>query len=271
MSKTWLQSTLLSEIPGLSHVFTTRLGGISEGPFAELNLKYPVNEQDEPNGHARVRQNRQRVCEYLGLPLENLVACQQVHGRRVQVVGDAERGTGAFAQEDGIPETDGLLTAKADIPLLVMVADCLPVLMADPVRKVCAAVHSGWRGTQAQICREALQRLKQDFGCQAEDIRLAVGPGIGFDSFEVGPEVLEAFGAELNRDDLSLVQRKESDEEKYLLNLAEIVGRQALAEGLNPRHIEILYHDTFADDQLFYSYRREQGVTGRQGGLIGWL
>lgn len=269
-SNTWIKSSLLSEIAGLTHVFTTRLGGISEGPFASMNLKYPVGENDEPEGHARVRQNRQRVCEHLGLPLENLVACQQVHGKRIQIVGQAERGAGAFAQEDAFPETDGLITAERDIPLMAMTADCLPLLLADPNKKVCAAVHSGWRGTQQKIVLETLQKMTTEFGCQRDDIRLAIGPGIGFESFEVGPDVLEAFGDEINPADLSLLHAG-SQKDKYLLNLPEIVGRQALGFGLNPRHIEILYQDTFSDEQLFYSYRRDQGVTGRQAGLIGWL
>lgn len=270
LSEKWILSTLLSEIPGLTHVFTTRLGGISEGPFASMNLKYPVGDQDEPDGHARVRQNRQRVCDHLGLPLENLVAAQQVHGKRVQIIGRQERGTGAFAQEDGIPDTDGLITAERAIPLMAMTADCLPVLMADPVKKVCAAVHSGWRGTQQRVVLEALRKMCSEYGCQREDIRLAIGPGIGFDSFEVGADVLDVFGEAINRDDLSLVQPGEQSG-KYLLNLAEIIGRQALVEGLNPRHIEILYQDTFSNERLFYSYRRDQGITGRQAGLIGWL
>jgi len=268
-SDAWLKSSLLNDIPGLSHVFTTRLGGISEGPFASLNLKYPFSETDEQGGHARVRQNRQRVCDHLGLPLENLSACQQVHGKRIQVVTQIERGSGAFAQEDAFPETDGLITAEKEIPLMALTADCLPVLMADPIKKVCAAVHSGWRGTQQEVVLEAIRKMCSELGSKLEDIRLAIGPGIGFDSFEVGPDVLEAFGDAVNPDDLSLVQPGSQDG-KYLLNLAEIVGRQALVEGLNPRHIEILYQDTFSDERLFYSYRRDQKITGRQAGLIGW-
>ncbi|HEY9841651.1 MAG TPA: polyphenol oxidase family protein, partial [Candidatus Obscuribacterales bacterium] len=204
---TWLQSRVL-DLPDLVHVFTSRAGGISTGAFAELNLKYPVNEGDEPEGYPRVRENRRRVCDFLGLPAEALVACQQVHGDRVQPVRAADRGRGALDHADGFADTDGLITAESGIPLMVMVADCYPVLMADPVRRVAAAVHSGWRGTQQQIARKALRAMIDDFGSDPGDIRLAIGPGIGFARFEVGEEVVTAFGDQIDRDDHHLVRRE---------------------------------------------------------------
>ncbi len=260
-----LQASVL-KLPGLSHVFTTRLGGVSAGRFAELNLKYPVSEGDELTGYEHVRQNRRRVCESLNLSFEDHVACQQVHGERVQRVTATERGRGSQEHYDGFADTDGLLTAEAGIALMVMVADCYPVLMADPVQRVVAAVHSGWRGTRLQITQKALQAMISENGSKPEDIRLAIGPGIGFSRFEVGPEVLEAFAGQFDLEDPQLVRQVG---EKYRLNLPEILRRQALAENLLPEHIEIVPGCTLSDER-FYSYRREAGVTGRQAGWIGW-
>ncbi|HEY9843661.1 MAG TPA: polyphenol oxidase family protein, partial [Candidatus Obscuribacterales bacterium] len=145
-------------------------------------------------------------------------------------------------------------------------ADCYPVLMADPVRRVAAAVHSGWRGTQQQIAARALQAMIAHHGSDPHDIRLAIGPGIGFANFEVGPEVVAAFSAQLDTQDPELVQPAGP---KFRLNLPAILRLQALAAGLEPEHIEILPYCTLSDER-FYSYRRQAGVTGRQAGLIGW-
>lgn len=261
----WLRSELL-QMPGLAHVFTTRLGGVSSGPFAELNLKYPLDSQDETGAEAAVRQNREQVCQALGFSLTQLVACQQVHGVQVQELTSAEAGRGALSHADGFAATDGLITAESGLLLMVMVADCYPVLMADPVRAVAAAVHSGWRGTQQQIARIALQKM-QRYGSRPEDIRYVVGPGIGFERFEVGAEVVEAFKDQIDTTDPQLVKQLENA--KQALNLPAILRLQALAEGVPATQIEILPYCTIAD-QRFYSYRREQGRTGRQAGFIGW-
>lgn len=261
----WLQAEVL-RLPGLAHVFTTRAGGVSAGEFASLNLKYPVDAKDEPQGDEHVRHNRALVCERLGLAFERMVACQQVHGERIQTVTDAEAGRGAFAHRDGFADTDGLITGTSGIALMVMVADCYPVMMADPVRKVAAAVHSGWRGTQQQIARKALERMIGDYGSRPQDIRLAIGPGIGYARFEVGPEVVEAFKEQIDTSDSELA-RPEGD--KFRLNLPGILRQQALAAGLDPAHVEIVPGCTLSDEQ-FFSYRRQHGVTGRQAGFIGW-
>lgn len=260
---TWLQAAVL-DLPGLAHVFTTRHGGVSQGAFASLNLKYPVDGNDEPDGDENVKHNRHTVCDFLGLPLSRMAACQQVHGDRIETV--LEGGRGALAHADGYAATDGLLTPRAGIALMVMVADCYPVMMADPVKKVAAAVHSGWRGTQQQIARKALQRMKADHGCKPADIRLAIGPGIGFERFEVGSEVVDAFADQIDISDSQLVEPFGS---KARLNLPAILRLQALAEGLDPAHVEIVPGCTVSDER-FFSYRRQQGVTGRQAGLIGW-
>jgi YfiH family protein len=261
----WLQARVL-QLPGLAHVFTTRQGGISSGAFAELNLKYPVSEGDELGGDARVAENRRRVCEFLDLPFASHVACQQVHGKRVERVTAAEAGRGARSQTDGFAETDGLVTNEAGMALMAMVADCYPVLMADPVRRVAAAVHSGWRGTKLGILAEALQRMIQEDECRPEEIRLAIGPGIGFENFEIGADVIEAFRDQIDVADPALVRQIG---EKFRLNLPEVLRRQALEQGLKAEHLEILPICTLSDSR-FYSYRREGGITGRQAGWIGW-
>ncbi|MGV3522862.1 MAG: peptidoglycan editing factor PgeF [Candidatus Sericytochromatia bacterium] len=262
-----LQSSLLARLPGLSHGFTTRLGGVSEGPFHSLNLKYPVSASDETGGDDKVYENRRRVCLHLGLKAEDLVACQQVHGQQIGVVSTAERGRGAFSQQDALPETDGLITDVAALPLLVMVADCYPVLLADPVRRAVGAVHSGWRGTQQNIAVAALEKMQAQYGSRPEDVRVAIGPGIGFAHFEVGPEVIAAFADQIDLGDPQVVA---SSGTRYRLNLPEILRRQLLKAGIQPEHLDVVAGCTVAEAERFYSFRREQGRTGRQAGIIAW-
>lgn len=257
---------LLQDIPGLACAFTQRQGGISQGPFASLNLKFPVTDQDEPAGDAHVWHNRQQVCQQLGLSAERLVACQQVHGDLVYHVTSADAGRGARGHEQGIPETDGLFTHEVDIPLLIMVADCYPVVLVDPVQHVIAAVHSGWRGTEQKIAVLALKHMVQQYQTQAQDVRCVIGTGIDFHSFEVGAEVVEAFQGQI---DLSNPERVKAIGAKYRLNLPGILQDQLIAAGVLSTHIEVLGGDTLTDENYF-SYRRQQGITGRQGVIVGW-
>lgn len=262
-----LQSPLLQEIVGLRHAFTTRKGGVSQGHFAELNLKFPTQDLDETGGEERVLINRQRLSALLGLSLEQWVACQQVHGKYVHHVTAQDAGRGAFAQSEGIPNCDALVTATPGICLMAMVADCYPLILADPIHKVVATVHSGWRGTQQGIVEQVIQLMQTEHGSQSQQIIAAIGPGIAFESFEVGAEVVQAFAGQIDLQDTHLVK---AVGEKYRLNLVGILKGQLVAAGIPERQIDILPQDTFTDVD-FFSYRREQGRTGRQAALAGWL
>jgi polyphenol oxidase len=258
--------SLFEAIPGFSCAFTDRLGGHSQGAFESLNLKYPVTAQDEPHGDENVWKNRHRVCQHLGLSTERLVACQQVHGKGVYTVHETDAGRGAKSHEDGIPETDGLLTTVRNIPLLIMVADCYPVVLVDPVQRVASAVHSGWRGTQQGIVLEALKTMIEQHHSRVNDVRCVIGTGISFHSFEVGSEVVDAFQGQV---DLAHPDRVKAVEHKYRLNLPGILQDQLRSAGVTAAHIEILDGDTLTNENYF-SYRRQNGMTGRQGVVIGW-
>lgn len=254
-----------NQISGLRHGFSTRFGGVSQGPYAALNLKYPTGENET---FEAVSENRRRLGQALELDSLRWVACRQCHGAGIQTVNAADVGRGALAQEDGLPETDGLLTAESQVPLLIQVADCLPILLVAPEVHAVGAVHAGWRGTQAEILRRAIERLCTEFGAEPEQIQVAIGPGIGFDHFEVGAEVAEAFAAQVDLKDLRVARPKG---EKYHLDLVEINRRQALRAGLPAKAIWSLDRCTFSEPDVFFSFRRDAGVTGRLGGLIGWV
>jgi hypothetical protein len=171
---------------GVDAFVTTRHGGVSAGPYGTLNLGLHVG--DTP---ADVVVNRRRVAAALGADLDDFVFCQQAHGRRVAVVGPADQGRGALALDDAIASTDALVTTDPDTVLVILVADCVPIILIDPQAQVLACVHAGWRGTVAGVTGAALHAM-QGLGAQPERMRVAIGPAVAADRYQVGPEVAEA-------------------------------------------------------------------------------
>jgi YfiH family protein len=262
----YFQTQNLAQLPGLKHGFSSRVGGISEGPFASLNLKYPAEPAEKAGEtHTQVAENRRRIATAIGFETEAVVACQQVHSATIQTVTASDRGRGAHDHREAFPATDGLITNVPGIPLMVMVADCIPVLIADPVQRVIAALHAGWRGTQQQIVTAALKRMQQEFGCNPAHIQIAIGAGISYPQFEVGPEVVAAFAEQIPINDSELVR---FHGEKARLNLPAINALQARQQGVPAHQIETISRCTVSEPELFFSYRRDHGITGRLAAFI---
>ena len=135
--------------------------------------------------------NRRRVAAALGADLGDFVFCQQAHRRRVAVVTAADQGRGALALDDAIASTDALVTTDPDTVLVILVADCVPIILVDPQAQVLACVHAGWRGTVAGVTGAALHAM-QGLGAQPDRMRVAIGPAVAADRYQVGPEVAAA-------------------------------------------------------------------------------
>jgi len=174
---------------GVIAAVTARDGGVSGGPYATLNLSLSVG--DAP---ANVLENRRRLATALDGSLDDFVFVRQVHGAGVRVVGDADRGSGAYSLDDAIESADALVTATPGLTLAILTADCLPVVLHDPVAGVLACVHAGWRGTVAGVTAAAVAALK-DLGSRPSDVVAGLGPAIAGDRYQVGPDVHEAVTA----------------------------------------------------------------------------
>lgn len=178
---------------GVTAAVTARDGGVSGGPYATLNLSLSVG--DEPS---LVLENRRRLATALGASLDDFVFARQVHGAGVGVVGDADRGSGAYSLDDAVESVDALVTVTPGVTLAILTADCLPVVLHDPVAGVLACVHAGWRGTVAGVTAAAVTAMR-DLGSRPSDLVAGLGPAIAGDSYQVGPDVHEAvttaFGA----------------------------------------------------------------------------
>ena len=174
------------EASGAEAAVTARSGGVSSGPYATLNLSLSVG--DDP---ADVLENRRRLAAGFGARPGDFVFAGQVHGARVRVVGEADRGRGAFSQADVIPATDALVTRSPGVVLAILTADCVPIVLHDPVAGVLACVHAGWRGTVAQVSAAAVAAM-QSLGSRPSDVIAGLGPAVAPARYQVGPDVYQA-------------------------------------------------------------------------------
>lgn len=176
---------------------TTRSGGTSGGPYESLNLGLHVGDDPE-----RVVQNRQRAAQAAGLTLDDLVFCNQAHGRAVTEVTSADRGRGTRSMRDALADTDALVTGEPGVGLVVMVADCVPIVLFDPSTRTLSCVHAGWRGTVARVVQAALEAMESR-GASAGGVLAAIGPAISPEGYEVGEDVrkaaAESFGPMLDQ------------------------------------------------------------------------
>jgi len=227
--------------------FTDRWGGVSKPPYNELNLALHVG--DDP---LKVLQNRQILADSENFYIDNLIYMDQVHGDNIVVIKD----TFTNKQEN----TDAIITNLPNIPLMVMVADCIPILMYDKEKKVVAAVHAGRNGTFLSIAPKTVSLMTKSFGCDLKDIYVAMGPSIRSCCYEVGKELADicqkSFGEKY-------VIKKDNS---FYLDLQTLNHDQLVKIGLNPKNIKISKSCTSCDKNYF-SYRRDQ-ITGRFAGII---
>jgi polyphenol oxidase len=196
---------------GAEIMVTSRGGGVSAGPYATLNLSFSVG--DDP---AAVGENRQRVAAALGAGLGDFVFARQVHGGRAQVVTAADRGRGTVTGPDAIADADALVTRDPGTVLAILVGDCVPIVLYDPVAQVLAGVHAGWRGTVAGVTQAALAAMGE-LGSRPADVLAGLGPAIAPDRYQVGDDVREGIIAGLG-DDAARVLRPDGTG-RWLLDL----------------------------------------------------
>jgi hypothetical protein len=238
--------------------------GIEAGAALELNLGFTAHDTAE-----NVRENRARFAEAVTGSRETpMVSARQVHSCRSVPVAEA---VGAAV----IPDADGLMTAQAGILLGIQTADCIPVLVADPVRRAVAGFHAGWRGTVTRIVELGVAQMREEFGSDPGDLIAAIGPGIGQCCYTVGAEVLERFAADFSYSGALFVQRRdelgkdELGKDELRLDLVEANRRQLLAAGLRASSIATVGGCTVCQPGLFYSHRLSRGHAGRMMAVIG--
>ena len=241
--------------------FSTRLGGVSEGCFSSLNLSF-----DRGDDRAAVAENFRRMGEALGVRCEDMVLSQQTHTTNIRIVTDEDRGKGITRERD-YTDIDGLITNVPGICLVTTYADCVPLYFLDPVKKVIALSHSGWRGTVGKIGKKTVELMHDNFGSDPDDILAAVGPSVCQDCYEVSADVTDRFREVFDRSVWDELFYEKSDG-KYQLDLWKANEKIFLEAGIRKDHIAVTNVCTHCNSGLLYSHR---AMGDKRGNLCAFL
>lgn len=241
---------LLSPFTDVIAVFTTRHGGISKAPYESANLAFHVG--DNPHD---VVANHDLLAHTLGYNRNRLIHMRQIHSDQIVIVDET-------LDFDTPPECDALITNRPGTPLMVMSADCTPILIYDPIHRAIGAVHAGRAGALNAILSKTIEAMDKAFGCDQSDLHIVMGPSIGGCCYEVNETIaLEcaALGYE------SALQR---GEEKVFLDVSTILLQQLKGMNIPSQQIEVMEECTSCKNNEYFSYRADKQHTGRIAGVI---
>jgi polyphenol oxidase len=237
----------------VQHGIFTRKGGVSQAPWASLNLGGNVGDTA-----SAVRQNHLRMYAALGVDDARACSVWQVHSADVVIAQHPVIGRRWLAQ------ADGLVTDRPNLPLSMRFADCTPLLFHDPVQGVIGIAHAGWRGTVQGVGANVIRTMQQAYNCQPSNIRAVIGPAIGPEKYQVGQEVVDAAHAYFDTTD-GIIRRDQADGTAYF----DLWAANALdLQRAGVIHIEIAGICTAQHTEEFFSHRAEKGKTGRFGAVI---
>lgn len=239
--------------PTLKHGIFTRQGGISQPPWASLNLGGSVGDEAEA-----VRHNHGLIYEALGLNGEKACSVWQVHGIET-IIADAP-----IPGRHWIAQADSMITNKADTPLVMRFADCTPLIFHDPTKGVIGVAHAGWRGTVQGVGASTVRAMTEAYGCQPHHIQAGIGPSIGPQHYQVGEEVVEAVERYFGTTE-GLIRRDPDDGSAYFDLWA---ANRLDLERAGIEQIEVAALCTFERNDEFFSHRAEKGQTGRFGVVL---
>lgn len=254
------ESGMLDSLPCIRHFFSMRHGGVSRGIYEDLNFSFTNG--DDPEA---VRENFRRAAFILGRSEGDIVCTSQTHTVNIRTVAEDDRGCGV-TKEKGYDDVDGLVTNLENTVLTVFTADCVPLLFADPVKKVIATAHSGWKGTVGRIGDAMVRRMERDFGCDPKDIRCAAGPCVCKNCYEVSADVADRFRAEFTGHEDEILAGHGPG--KYLLDLKKTNEIILMEAGLDPRHIDISGRCTCCEPDKMFSHRVHGINRGNMGAFI---
>ena len=236
--------------------FTTRNGGSSRPPFNSLNLGFGSGDQQ-----SQVEANRAVVARSLGLEPHLFLTVNQVHGSEILVIDQPNPEVSHFQRV----ESDAIITNQRNILIGILVADCFPIILYDRSKHVAAVVHLGWRGAAVGLLERTVTAMREIFDCQVTDINAAIGPGIAAHSYEVDRPVRDLF-----RQGTDQWQRiaREVSLGHWQLDLQESIALQLDAAGIDRAAVDTVAECTCCHKETFFSYRRDNGRTGRQMGFV---
>lgn len=235
---------------------TTRNGGVSRPPYNSLNLGF--NTEDAPYN---IEGNRSTLLNAFDLPLHHLLLVKQVHGNDVVVIDKQNYDVSHFQHV----EADAIITNQPGLMLAVTVADCYPLMVFEPEQRVAAVIHAGWRGAANGLIGKTIDAMVNEFACRTDAMLVAVGPGISAEHYEVGKDVREGFRSGTGHwDEIA----SEVEFGKWRVDLQKSCLLQLEQAGVKKKNIDCTDACTWNQRELFFSYRRDAGTTGRQMGFV---
>lgn len=246
---------LIAEGIGARHGFTTRLGGVSGGSLASLNISFHRGDADE-----NVEKNYRILASALDFAIENVVMTHQVHS---DVIRTVTRADALGLDHHRYPECDALITADPGTTLVVFTADCTPILLWDEKTGAVGAIHAGWRGTAANIAAKTVKAMCREFGCFAQNIRAAIGPNIGPCCFQTDEEVPQVLIAAFGSEAAAFIRSKG---DKFYPDLKKINAMALARAGVT--QIDISADCTMCQPGRFWSHRVHGPCRGSQGAII---
>lgn len=249
----------LDKLDCVKHIFSTKLGGVSDGDFATMNLSFNRGDKRE-----NVLKNYEILCDAEGINKDGLVLSHQTHTNNVLAVDESHKGTGIF--KPSFQDIDGLITNKPGVALVTQYADCTPLLFCDPIKRVVATSHAGWRGTTKLIGKVTVEKMTELYGCQPKNIIAGIGPSILDCCYEVDSPVYNEFAkiSFINPDDIFAPK----SEGKYMLNLVKANYLILLNAGLNPENIDCSDICTCCNADHLHSHRATAGKRGNLAAII---
>ena len=239
---------------GVKHAFSTRAGGVSKGNCATMSFGFSLG--DDKND---VLKNYEIFCSAFGANSKNCVLSQQTHTSNLRTVTKDDIGKGIFRDRD-YSDIDGLITKEKGIVLVTQYADCTPLAFYDPVKRVVATSHAGWRGTVAEIAGKTVEKMVSEFGSEPSDILCGIGPNIGKCCYEVDDPVISEINKLSYLDFPSCYTVKGGG--KYMLDLREVNREILIHSGIKPENIDVADLCTCYNSAIFHSHRATGGKRG---------
>jgi YfiH family protein len=252
----YYESSFLSGCDFLTHAFCTRLGGVSEEDYKSLNISFKEGDLE-----SKVLQNWNRLAMAFGIPLDNFLTLNQVHGDDIFVV----KPYGDFFPADKALNYDAIVTTRENLAICIKTADCVPVFVVDRAKNIIAAVHAGWKGTALEITAKVVRLFLDQYGSYPRDILAAIGPSIGLCCFEVNEEAAESFCSLQDNGEFLFTGNRPN---KWIVDLPEANRRQMINCGIPEANIDLSHLCTSCRQDLFFSHRGSGGITGRQLNFI---
>ena len=255
----YIQFPKLENCGIVNHIFSTRHGGVSEGDCSSMNLSF-----NRGDPRSNVLKNYEILCSAVDINPKNLVLTKQTHTNNVLTVTKEHIGTGITLPE--FSDIDGLITNQEGVALVTQYADCTPLLFCDPVRKVIATSHAGWRGTVKLIGKVTVEKMVEEFGCNPKDITVGIGPCIKDCCYEVDEPVAKEFRAIKFLDLSKILFPKENG--RYMLNLVEANLQILINSGISPDNIDASDICTCCNSGDLHSHRATNGKRGNLAAII---